>query len=91
MLEPYASQALVNLKKARGQTDRLIEMMGEQRYCMDLVQQCNAAIGLLQQANLLILESHLHSCGANLSSKDAATREKFIKEILRACRVSSRK
>ena len=91
MREPFAGKALTNLKKARGQVDRLITMAEEGRYCMDLAQQCNAAIGLLQQANLLILESHLHSCGEQLASKDAAVREKFIKDILRACAVSRRK
>lgn len=58
---------------------------------MDLIQQCNAAIGMLQQANNLILESHLHTCGKTLNTKDPKEKEAFITELLRACNVSQRK
>jgi DNA-binding FrmR family transcriptional regulator len=58
---------------------------------MDLIQQCNAAIGVLQRVNNTILESHLHTCGKKLASLRSKEREEFIREILRACSVSQRK
>jgi len=91
MIEPYASKAERNLVKARGLVDTVLRMKTEGRYCMDLIQQCNAAIGMLQQANNLILESHLHSCGETLKSKDAKEKQRFITELLRVFNVSQRK
>jgi len=91
MIEPYAGQAIRNLRKAGGQLSTVLKMAETDRYCMDIIQQNNAVIGILQQANNLILESHLHTCGASLGSKSAKERQKFIKDILRACNVSRRK
>lgn len=71
--------------------DTVVKMADQHRYCMDIIQQCNAITGIMQQTKNLILESHLETCGAQMASKDAETRKKFIKEILRACSVSQRK
>lgn len=91
MKEPHATKAIRNLQKARGLMDAVIKMAEEQRYCMDLIQQCNAITGIMQQTKNLILESHLETCGAKMASKDSEERGRFIKEILRACNVSQRK
>lgn len=91
MIEPYASQVKKNLRKASGQLETVIKMAESDRYCMDVIQQNNAVIGILQQANSLILESHLRTCGVSLASKSDAERDRFIKEILRASNVSWRK
>ena len=91
MIEPYKAKLLTNMKKARGQIDRILDMIEKDRYCMDIAQQCNAAIGLLKQANNLILESHLHSCGAeNLSAKNKSKKDNFVKELIRVCNVTNR-
>lgn len=36
--------------------DTIQKMVEEDRYCMDIAQQTNAALGLLRSANALILE-----------------------------------
>ncbi len=91
MLEPYTTQSKIALKKAKGQLEKALSMLEEDRYCMDIIQQSNAALGLIKSANLLMLESHLKSCGKKLASSNKIGQEKFIKEIIRACSVSSRK
>jgi len=91
MIEPYASQVKKNLQKAGGQLRTVIDMADADRYCMDIIQQNNAVIGILQQANNLILESHLRTCGAALASKSKEARDRFIKEILRVFSVSRHK
>lgn len=90
-MEPYAGQVKKNLRKASGQLDTVVKMAESDRYCMDVIQQNNAVIGILQQANSLILESHLRTCGVALASKSKEERDRFIKEILRASNVSWRK
>ncbi len=91
MIEPFSGQVKKNLQKAAGQLDTVLKMSEADRYCMDIIQQNNAVIGLLQQANNLILESHLRTCGASLASKSAQTRDRFIKEILRAFSTSQKR
>ncbi|MBI5654132.1 metal-sensing transcriptional repressor [Candidatus Uhrbacteria bacterium] len=91
MKEPHAGKAIRNLQKARGLMDTVLKMAEDQRYCMDIIQQCNAITGIMQQTKNIILESHLETCGAKLASTDPEVREKFIQEILRACNVSQRR
>ncbi|MEK7655071.1 MAG: metal-sensing transcriptional repressor [Patescibacteria group bacterium] len=91
MREPHSGKAIRNLQKARGLMDTVVKMAEENRYCMDIIQQCNAITGIMQQTKNIILESHLETCGSKMASKDSEEREKFIKEILRACNVSQRK
>ncbi len=84
MLKQYEGKIRVNLKKAKGQLELIDKMMSEKRYCVDIAQQVNAAIGLLKQANNYILENHLLSCGANkLNSKNEATKLTFAQELVR--------
>jgi DNA-binding FrmR family transcriptional regulator len=91
MKEPQAGKVIRNLQKARGLMDAVFKMADENRYCMDIIQQCNAITGIMQQTKNLILESHLETCGRQMASKDPDERQKFIKEILRACSVTQRK
>ncbi|MBI4599861.1 metal-sensing transcriptional repressor [Candidatus Uhrbacteria bacterium] len=91
MIEPYKKKTLLNLKKARGQMDRIVVMIHDDRYCIDIIQQCNAAIGMIRQASNFMLESHLHTCGKKIASPSRAESEKFIKEIIQAYNLTLRK
>ena len=71
--------------------DTIQKMIEEDRYCMDIAQQCNAALWLIRSANALILESHLNSCAAHkLSSEDEKEKEKFIGELMQVFNISKR-
>lgn len=71
--------------------DTIQKMVQDDRYCMDIAQQCNAALGLLRSGNALILESHLNSCaGHKLGSKDSAEKEKFVSELMQVFNISKR-
>lgn len=89
--EPYKKKTINNIKKVRGQMELILKMIVDGRYCIDIIQQCNAAIGILRQANNMMLESHLETCGHKLNAKNGVLRKKFIQEIIRACNVSVRK
>ncbi len=91
MIEPYKAKTVNNIKKVRGQMELILKMVEEGRYCVDIIQQSNAAIGILRQANNMMLESHLQTCGHMMNSPNQAEKEKFVKEIIRACTVSNRK
>lgn len=55
-------KALNLLKTARGQVNKTIEMLEDNRYCVDISTQILATQGLLKKANLLILEQHMNHC-----------------------------
>jgi DNA-binding FrmR family transcriptional regulator len=50
------------LKTARGQTDGILRMYEDHRYCVDISKQILAVISLLRKANLLVLKDHMNSC-----------------------------
>lgn len=84
MIEPYTSKIKLSLKKVHGQLSLIDKMIEENRYCVDIAQQVNAAVGLLRQVNNHILESHLLSCGAHkLESKKESERLAFVKELMK--------
>lgn len=89
MIEPYVSKIQLNLKKVQGQTSLIQKMIDEHKYCVDVAQQVNAAIGILKKTNDLILESHLNTCAANkLNSKNKEERSTFIKDLIRNFRIT---
>lgn len=56
MLPTHKTKILSNIKKTRGLMDTIEKMLADDRYCMDVAQQINAALGLLRSANATILE-----------------------------------
>ena len=84
MIEPYTGKIKLSLKKVHGQLAVIDKMVDNERYCLDIAQQVNAAIGLLKQVNNHILENHLLSCGVHkLESKNSKVREEFARELVK--------
>ena len=91
MIEPFKKKSITRLKQAQGQLEGIISMIEKDEYCADIISQVLAIQGLLKGVPPLILESHLTTCGAeHLTSPSKAKREKFIKEIVRTCELSTR-
>ena len=91
MIEPFKKNSLDRLKRAKGQIEGVIRMIEQDKYCADIITQALALQGSLKGITQQILESHLTTCGAKqLASRDKKAREKFIKEVVKACELSSR-
>lgn len=91
MMEPYRAKTVLNIKKIQGQLSRIGQMIDEDRYCIDIAQQVNAAIGMLKQINSNILESHLICCGSDkLTSKNEEERKAFAKELVQAFSIKNK-
>jgi DNA-binding FrmR family transcriptional regulator len=76
-------KAKISLKKARTHVDKIISMLENDEYCIDIMQQNLAVIGLLRSAHSLIMEGHLRGCFADaVESKSIKKREEMINEIL---------
>lgn len=77
-------EILIALKKAGTHLSNVIKMVEDKEYCIDILQQNLAVIGLLKSANNRLMERHLHSCFANAMKGTNETRKReMIEEILR--------
>lgn len=84
MKTEYKSRTITQLKKAEGMLKKVIKMVDEDKYCIDLLQQSLAVAGLMKGANKLILESHLHSCfKTGMQKAGNAKQKKLVDEVLR--------
>lgn len=64
-------KVIIWLKKARTSLDKIIQMLENEKYCIDIIQQNLAVIWLLKSANLKLLEWHLNWCVKNaINAKD---------------------
>lgn len=68
------------LKIARGHLDKVITMIEEDKYCIDIMHQLQAVESGLKETGNLLLENHLKSCVADAISKGKA--EESIAEIM---------
>lgn len=74
---------LIGLKKADSHVRRIIEMVENNDYCIDVIQQLLAVQGLLRSAQSQTLESHLKTCfKRGMEGKNKAKKEKLVAEIL---------
>lgn len=81
----------MRLKRMKGQLEGIIRMIEQDQYCADIITQVLALQGALKGVPPLILESHLHTCGAeHLHSDDEKKKQKFIREIVKTIELSNR-
>ena len=83
-------EILIALKKAQSHLGRVIKMVDENSYCMEILQQNLAVVGLLKSANNKILARHLNSCFITAMKETNASRKKqMIDEILAINKLSN--
>ncbi|HSW87702.1 MAG TPA: metal-sensitive transcriptional regulator [Candidatus Saccharimonadales bacterium] len=71
---------LHRLKIARGHLDKVITMIEEDTYCIDVMHQMQAVESGLKETGNLLLENHLKTCVADAISKGKT--EESIAEIM---------
>lgn len=90
-MDTNKEKALTNIKKAQSLLERIGKMVSEDRYCIDIMQQNLAVIGLLKSAHQLLMENHLNTCFKNaLAAKDGAIKERMIEEILQVSKLNNK-
>ncbi|MCK9393490.1 MAG: metal-sensing transcriptional repressor [Candidatus Paceibacterota bacterium] len=88
-MENKNQKSLTNFKKVRSLLDKIIKMTEGEEYCIDIMQQNLAAIGLLKSANQMIMENHLGSCFKSaMSSNNEKKKDEMIAEILKVTKLS---
>lgn len=82
---------LINFKKTQSLLSKLIKMTEEGEYCINIMQQNLAAIGLLKSAHQKLMENHLNSCFKNaMESASEKKKQEMIEEILRVTSFSNK-
>lgn len=84
-------KVLLNYRKAKGLLEKLISMAEQEAYCVDLMKQDLAAVGLLRSAHQMLLEDHLNSCfrGA-MEAGNEKKKQAMVEEILTVTRLSNK-
>jgi len=83
--QPHANQTqtLVAFKKARSLLDTIIKMVERGDYCIDIMQQNLAVIGLLKSAHQMLMENHLNTCFKTaMATKNEKRKQEMTQEIL---------
>lgn len=84
-------KTLLNFKKTRSLLDKIIKMTESHEYCINIMQQNLAAIGLLKSAHQMLMENHLNSCFKNaMASKNEKIKQEMIDEILKVTKLANK-
>ena len=62
---PSHNKQIASLKRVEGQIRGIINMVNEEKYCVDILYQIKAAKSALVSVESKILENHIQSCVKN--------------------------
>lgn len=75
---------LIGFKKAQSHISKIIEMIESDKYCIDVMQQNLAVLGLLRSVHQTLMENHLNSCFKQaVTSRDKIKQKRMAEEILK--------
>jgi DNA-binding FrmR family transcriptional regulator len=84
-------KVLINYKKAKSLLEKIITMMENGEYCIDIMQQNLAVIGLLKSAHQQQMEAHLNSCFKNaMNTNNTKRKQEMIEEILKVTNLNNK-
>lgn len=84
-------KTLVNFKKAKSHIDKIITMIEDGEYCINVMQQNLAVIGLLKSAHQMLMEGHLNTCFKNaMKTSNEKRKQEMIEEILKVSKLANK-
>ena len=88
MNEEKKKKTLTGLKKASSLLSKVITMVKQDHYCINVMQQNLAVIGLLRSAHETLMENHLNTCFRSaMASKDEKKKQQMTTEILKVTKL----
>ena len=79
---------LINFKKAQGSIEKIIKMIEADEYCINIMQQNLAALGLLKSAHQMLMENHLNTCFKKaMATRNERKKQAMIGEILKVTKL----
>ena len=83
MERSVSEKVLKNLNRVEGQVRGIAKMVEEDRYCIDVVTQIEAARAALARIESDLLRQHLGHCVHRaMNSKNASEQQKVIEELV---------
>jgi DNA-binding FrmR family transcriptional regulator len=79
-IAPNKVKALKCANQAQGTLNKVSQMILDDRYCPEIIQQVDSVIGLLKTARRELLAGHLDTCVAHQMAED---KQKAIAELLK--------
>ncbi len=87
-MTPQKNKALISLKKTKSLMEKIIQMVEADEYCINIMQQNLAAIGLLRSAHEMLMEGHLNSCFKSaFETKNSKKQKDMTSEILKVTKL----
>ncbi|MFZ2038862.1 MAG: metal-sensing transcriptional repressor [Minisyncoccia bacterium] len=81
-------KVITGLKKASSLLNKVINMVEDDHYCIEVMQQNLAIIGLLRSAHEVLMENHLNTCFSSaVASKDEKKKKAMTEEILKVTKM----
>ena len=79
---------LINFKKAQSLIIKITKMVEANEYCIDIMQQNLAVIGLLKSAHQMLMENHLNTCfKMAMATKNEKRKQEITQEILKVTKL----
>jgi len=90
-MNPMKQKTLINFKKAQSHLAKIAQMVENDEYCINVMQQNLAVIGLLKSAHQMLMEGHLNTCFKNaFETKNAKKKKEMIDEILHLSKLANK-
>ncbi len=83
------SALLARLKRMEGQARGIHQMIEDDRYCIDVIQQLTALTAAADEASLIILENHIEGCVSQAIREEHG--QEHIKELMATLRRAIRR
>jgi len=81
-------QTLISFKKAQSHIAKIIQMLEGDEYCINIMQQNLAVLGLLKSAHQRLMESHLNTCFKKaMETNNEKRKQEMIDEILKVTKL----
>lgn len=82
----------IAMKKSQSLMKKVMKMLEEDKYCIDVIQQNLAIIGLLRSANMSLLEGHIGHCVKNAAKEKNSKRlDEMMDELLLVMNTAQKK
>jgi len=90
-MQTNKTKTLINFKKAVSLLNKVMRMTEDKKYCIDIMQQNLAVMGLLKSAHRMLLENHLNTCFKNaMAAKDEKLKQEMTDEILKVTKLANK-
>ena len=81
-------KTLINFRKAQSSISKIIKMVEKNEYCVNVMQQNLAVLGLLKSAHQMLMENHLNTCFLNaMETKNSKKKQEMVNEILKVTKL----